>query len=291
MAVGRFFGGWLEQAGAVDASGRWGRWVDAQPGLAGAGSAAALGSTLRGGADVKRANDLLWSLVRVGCVDGGVDASAVTFVASLLVPGGERLARTLRSLGPDVDAVVAGQLWLHIREYPWQRRPEAVAKNILMDCRRAVLAEYGASTSRRAAPLPLDPPELTERLDQLAPALAADTVADLDLLNLLVWARGFGVLQASEAVLLWQLAMGSAAGQPGSRRPGGTGWGVTSMAANAAAAAVLHVAERTVRRRRDRAVAALRRACDDFPDRAGTPGMAAAITARPPAPAHAGDHR
>lgn len=277
MPLQRFFGRWLEQAQAVDDSGRWQRWVAVQPSLGVVDSAVALGHLVRDGGDPRVTNDLFMALVRVGSVEGGVDETAVTFLASLLVPGGDRVARTLRSLGADVDAVVAGQLWLHIREYPWVRRPDAVAKNVLMDCRRAVLQEYGASTSRRAALVPLEPPVLAEHLDELAPHLTARTVADQDLLELLVWARSSGVLQPGEASLLWDLAVQSAAhtDRPRSMRS------MTPRVAMAQVAADRDIAVRTVRRQRDRAMCALRLVREHIPDPIGEPNIASAITRRP----------
>jgi len=115
MSLVRFFGRWKEQAAAADASGRWGRWVDCQPGLAAAGSAAQLGQLVTDRSDPARANAFLLALVQVGSVDGGVDEIAATFVASLLVPGGDRMVRSLWSLGGEVEQIIAGQLWIQIR--------------------------------------------------------------------------------------------------------------------------------------------------------------------------------
>jgi len=137
MSLQQYFGRWEEQAHTIDASGSWRTWSDAQPVLAQVGSAAALGVVVMDRRQPVRANQLLLALVRAGSADGGVDQQAATFVASLLIPGGDRIIRSLSSLGPDIDAIVAGQLWIQVRAYPWRHRPRAVAKNILMETLRS----------------------------------------------------------------------------------------------------------------------------------------------------------
>ena len=262
MSLDRIFGRWEQQAHTIDACGCWGRWVAAQPVLAQVSSAYSLGVLVGDQAQPARANELLLGLVRVGSVDGGVDESAVTFVASLLVPGGNRIIRSLTSLGPQVDDVVGGQLWLQVREYPWRTRPRAVAKNTLMETRRAVLADYGATTARRAALVPLAPSDLVEAVEGGCGRVVGPVVADLPLLRLLIWARGRGVLQAGDASLLWELVLagdapGAAAG------PAGRARGVSSVQANVRVAAARGVSCRTVERQRDRVVGLLRAVRDD----------------------------
>jgi len=69
-------------------------------------------------ADGGRADELLAALVRLGAVDGGDDRDAAQAVALLLANGSARLAQQLRNLSKDIDKMVAGQLWLQIREFP-----------------------------------------------------------------------------------------------------------------------------------------------------------------------------
>lgn len=268
MSLHQIFGRWEQQAHTIDACGRWGRWVTAQPVLAQVSSAYSLGEVVGHQAQPARANELLLALVRVGSVDGGVDESAATFVASLLVPGGNRIIRSLTSLGPEVDDVVGGQLWLQVREYPWRTRPRAVAKNTLMETRRAVLADYGATTARRAALVPLAPSDLVEVVEQRCGAVAGAAVADLALQRLLIWARARGVLQACDASLLWELVL---AGDPwaAAAGPAGRARGVTSVQANVSVAAARGVSCRTVERQRDRVVGLLRAVRDDVEIGAG----------------------
>ncbi len=262
MSLQQYFGRWEEQAHTIDASGAWRAWADAQPVLAKVGSAAALGGVVTDQGQQARANELLFALVRVGSADGGVDPKAATFVASLLVPGGNRIIRSLSSLGPDVDAIVAGQLWIQVRTYPWGDRPRAVAKNILMETRRTVLADYGAQTARRACLVPVAPPELTDAMDQGPEPVVDAQVADLALLGLLAWARARGVLAREDAWLLWELVL--ATDDEAEPLAAGQGRGVTSLRAGVRVAAARGIAPRTVERRRDRAVARLRQVSEDF---------------------------
>ena len=263
MSLHQIFGRWEQQAHTIDACGRWGRWVTAQPALAQVSSAYALGEVVGDQAQPARANELLLALVQVGSVDGGVDETAATFVAALLVPGGNRIIRSLTSLGPEVDDVVGGQLWLQVRDYPWRTRPRAVAKNTLMETRRAVLADYGATTARRAALVPLAPSDLVEAVEQQCISVTGPPVADLALLQLLIWARARGVLESCEAILLWELVLAGDA-QSAAAGPAGLARGVSSVQANVSVAAARGVTCRTVERQRDRVVGLLRAVRDDF---------------------------
>lgn len=263
MSLVRFFGRWQEQAALVDASGRWARWVECQPGLEVAESAVGLGRMAADRTDPARANDLLLALVRVGSVDGGVDELAVTFLASLLVPGGDRLARSLWSLGGDVEQIIAGQLWLQLREYPWRTRPRAVAKNTLMETRRSVLADFGAATATRAALVPLPPVELAQTLERHVDVAPVEPPADLALLDLLVWARSRQVLTADAATLLWDLAVLAAEETQRTGRAG-RARGVGSLQAATQVAQSRGLATRSVRRQRDRALSALRLVQADY---------------------------
>ncbi len=264
MVMETFFGRCWEQAQLADDSGSWRRWVEAQPVLAQVASAAQLVEVVQDRQRPARANELLLALVRVGSSDGGVDESAATFVASLLAPGANRIIRGLSSLGPEVDGIVAGQLWLQLRDYPWRGRPRAVAKNTLMDTRRAVLRDFGASTYRRAALVPIASPDQASSVDHALERVKYEQlIPDLALLHLLVWATARGVLRNDDAALLWDLVLVDTEilDDPSERlRAGGNG----SQRAAGRLARTLGVDPRTVRRQRDLAVSALRIARDDF---------------------------
>ena len=267
MSLLQYFGRWEEQARTVDASGAWRAWATAQPVLEDVGSALALGEAVMDRGRQGRANELLFALVLIAAAEGGADPNAATFVASLLVPGGNRIIRSLTSLGPEVDAMVAGQLWIQVREYPCASRPRAVAKNILMETRRAVLADYGAQTARRVGLVPVAPPVLTEALDQGPEPVVDETVGDLALLGLLAWARARGVLVGEDVWLLWDLVLAAEEDPLESR----LARGVTSLRAGIRVAAAAGITPRTVERRRDRAVARLRLVSREFQIDGGSP--------------------
>jgi len=264
MPIEQFFGRADEQAQLTDDSGRWAVWVQAQPGLGQVHSAAALVDVVHDRTQPERANELLLALVQVGSADEGVDEAAATFVAALLAPGGNRIIRNLTTLGPEVADIVAGQLWLQVRDYPWRDKPRAVAKNVLMDTRRAVLRDYGASTHRRAALVPIPSPDEVARGDHALERVTFEAqVPDLALLQLLVWATAWRVLRPQDAALLWDLVLVDADLRTTITKPLSHG-GAGSKQAAARFADNRGVTTRHIRRQRDLAVSALRGASDAF---------------------------
>ncbi len=264
MPIEQFVGRADEQGQLTDDSGRWDVWVQAQPGLAQVASAAALVDVAHDRDQPERANELLLALVRVGSADGGVDEAAATFVVALLAPGGNRIIRNLTTLGPEIADIVAGQLWLQVRDYPWRDKPRAVAKNVLMDTRRAVLRDYGASTHRRAALVPISSPDDVSRGDHALERVTFEQqVPDLALLQLLVWATAWRVLRPRDAALLWDLVLVDADLRTTTSKPLSHG-GAGSKRAAARFADDRGVTMRHVRRQRDLAVSALRGASDTF---------------------------
>ncbi len=266
MSIEQVLGRCAEQAAVADASGRWDAWACAQPTLGELGSAAALVDVVRDRQQPGRANQLLLALVRAGSADGGVDEAAATFVASLLAPGANRIIRSLSSLGPEVGDIVAGQLWLQVRDYPWRAKPRAVAKNILMDTRRAVLRDYGASTYRRATLVPLATPDEASTADHALEVQYEQQVPDLALLQMLVWATAWRVLRRDDAALLWDLVLVDVqlAADPEPRVRQRPGHGAGSELGAATLAAARGMTSRHLRRRRDHAVSALRDASEKF---------------------------
>src|SRR5690606_13493187 len=67
---------------------------------------------------------------------------AVSVITWLLVPGAVNLARQFADLSPDIDALVAGQLWLTVRNYRGDP-PRRVAATLLARTRRDVMADLG----------------------------------------------------------------------------------------------------------------------------------------------------
>ena len=240
----------------IERSGRWSSWVANEPALAGLNGLGEVVAIAQDSADRARADGLLAALVRLGAVDGGNDRDAAQAVALLLANGSARLAQQLRNLSKDIDAMVAGQLWLQIREFPWRRRRRAIAQNILMDARRAVLRDLGVDNRRSSRGFEVI------LVDTTAVGAAhdggSDTLVDhnpgselgdeLNLLALLDWATGKGVVTDQDAAILLELAGLEVAG---------TVRGLNSAAEIRAVATRHGVNEKTVRRSRDRALRSL----------------------------------
>jgi len=240
----------------VERSGRWSSWVATETVLAGMKGLDELVAIVEDRGDPGRADALLAALIRLGAVDGGNDQDAAQAVALLLANGAARLARQLRNLSDNIEEMVAGQVWLQIREFPSRRRRRAIAQNILMDARRAVLRDLGVDTASRHRGIVVI----------LVDTTAAGTVTDgragafvdhdpgarlgdeLTLLAVLEWATGKGVVTDQDAAILLELA---------SLEVAGTVRGLNSAAEVRVVAGRRGVNEKTVRRSRDRAVRCL----------------------------------
>jgi hypothetical protein len=248
--------GWPELAERVERCGSWPLWVAAEPALASAGSFDEVAGIVGDRAHPRRADELLAGLVRLGAVDGGNDQDAAWAVALLLTKGAARLARQLKGLSPSMDQMVAGQVWLQIREFPWRKRRRAIAANILLDARRAVLRDLGADTRRSCAQ-----GVLVILMDTTSEGLAAsgwqalagqdrsvESGDDVTLVEIVQWGTGNGLVSPEDAATLLELA---------SLELPGTVRGLSSAAEIHAIATRRGVTEKTVRRSRDRAVRSL----------------------------------
>lgn len=173
---------------------------------------------------------------------------AASALSWLLVPGATVLANELRDLSPDFDAIVAGHLWLTITDRH-AATGRGVARAILNDTRRQVLAELGVCEHARrhdrawAATVTLD------RLDGLAPTIeddtgCADPEAELaDLLDAAVCAEAVTV--AERGLLVDLAAAACEAGAPLRRGRAG----LTSPAVAQHVSRGWAVSGRTLRRR------------------------------------------
>ncbi len=124
------------------------RWAAAEPALAGIGTAGELAETVHNGGDPARADELLGALVRLAAVDGGNEEDAALLVAHLLGNGTRKLALQLRDLSADIDDLLAGELWLQIRTFPWRRRRRAYAKSLLPIARACWTGRASIRTTR-----------------------------------------------------------------------------------------------------------------------------------------------
>jgi hypothetical protein len=131
---------------------RWATWVAADGRLAVVDDFDDLRDWLAS-ADPAAADDVLLALAMLAAPDGGDDVAAAGALAKCLLPGACRLAAWLATqrrhmLPGDISLateLVASQLWIEVRSFPW-RRGRKVAANVLMNTRAGVLRECGDTT-------------------------------------------------------------------------------------------------------------------------------------------------
>ena len=132
--------------------------------------------------------------------------------------------------------VVLGELTCQIRAYPWRRRTRAFAAGLLLDTQH-VLWRGELRPAREDLYDPMDPPPSAERL------IIEDD--EPELIDFLTWAAANGVTTSAEIDLLRAIIHAD----PGSQ---------------AALAKARGIAVKTLRRRRDRAIAALQQVAGTY---------------------------
>lgn len=242
---------------------RWPSWVDAEPVLGTVpGGLDALRGWLRD-VDPAEADQVLLALVELGAVDGGDDRAAAAVVAWALLPAACVLAGRLTNLTPDIEQIIAGELWIQVRTFPWQRLHK-VAANIVMNTRQRALQECGVAsqvsridrTWAMTTPYDLTGDVNWEGLSSRS-GMARRSARD-ELLDVLDWASDRDVITPDDRALL--LGLVAAADQVDTVAVG-RGWGgLMSNDVSAAVATHLGVSAVTVRRRARRSLQALRAA-------------------------------
>ncbi len=180
------------------------------------------------------------------------DVRAVSVITWLLVPGAVNLARQLADLSPDIDTLVAGQLWLTVRAYRGDP-PRRVAANLLTRTRREVMADLGVGEAavRRdrvwASTVPMGSvPEV--------PVLDVGPEPERELAELLEEAAAVGALAREDRALLLDVAREAARLNVPARRGRG---GLMTPSVAELVAEDYEASPRTVRRRAARAVTGL----------------------------------
>jgi hypothetical protein len=165
--------------------------------------------------------------------------------------------------------MVAEQLWLQVRSFPWQRRRK-VAANILFDVRKGVLTDMGVPDLQPAS----------QRVNTMSiPIAEFDAIdwgqdaptADVRLHELLCHAEELAIITpADHELLLTVLEVATEVDAP--RGPKRRLGGFAGTEFTEAVASRYGVSGRTIRRRLERAVTALRAALpcllDDLPEAA-----------------------
>jgi hypothetical protein len=238
-------GSWSSLASTLDERGVLSGWQHREPVLAEVESVSQLREAT--GKDRPNADALVDALVRLAAVAGDADQDAAMVIVHLLTPGAVRLTNRLasslgrghRDLAAQIPELVIGELVVQIRSYRLDRRTERCAAKLLWRTLEAVDRELAMMTRRE---LPAEPWVIEAQLAGKPSFI--DSGADPDVQDLLAWAHHEGVITASDAVLIRHFLH--------TRNDGAGGLLRTATA--------LGICERTARRRRDAAIAALRSA-------------------------------
>jgi len=182
--------------GLAEAQQLWQGWVEQDPRLESAPAVAGLPEWSRAvGIDV--ADEVLHALVQIGSPSGGDCQPAAWLVAWALLPGANVVARQAQA-GPETDAMVASQLWLEIRQFPWWRHRK-VAGNVLANMRSAVAREGALRrpswVEQRTVP--------TDRLPEQQ--LHHRVSPDEELTDVLTWGVQVGLIECGDSLLLSSL--------------------------------------------------------------------------------------
>ena len=238
-------GSWPALVDRLDRSGRLSVWATHAPALTGLRTSDELPALVAETVPPARADQVIGALVRLAAVDGADDPDAVLVVIHLLSGGVHTLAAKLAHLSDNIVAVIVGELTCQIRRYPWRRRTRAHAINLLLNTKQALLrGELRAGQPGQPQLLLVDPQDPAfQHVDTAHP-----DNEDIDVVDLLLWAGGHGIAPLQELLMLLDLE---------TRR----GYG---HAARHHVAHDLGINERTVRRRRDRTLHALRQASDAY---------------------------
>lgn len=246
-------------AAGLARSGKWDQWLMDEPRLAGFASLEEVLEAWRRGDD--RCQGVVAGLTRLGSRRGGDDDEAALAVVVLLEPGAAGLARKLSDICQleDIHAAV----WEAVKEAEPQLG--RAAAYFLLRRARQRLTRPAAGLVSRLETTSLDqwlageswvfmsPPTSTgmgASPDQVLVHPQVDDPVD-DVVDVLAWARGAGVIAEEEVELLVELLAAENAG-------------LAREAAQRAAGERRGVGMRTIRRRRDVTEARLRSAAADY---------------------------
>ncbi len=237
-------GCWADLVIRLDRSRKVQTWHESVSGLEGVSSVEELPGVVGLNADRSAADAILGALVRLAAKDGGDDADAALVVVHLLRQGVDGLARRFSHRGPDVLALVVGELTCQIRSFPW-RTSRPYPGRLLLDTKHALWNGELRPIVDGRRPYEAFLVDPLEWGDRFTPRPEAE---DVDLVDLLSWAASSGVVEVEDLRLLVALEEQRGYGNQ-ARQTVADEWGIN---------------ERTVRRRRDRALAKLRAATGDY---------------------------
>jgi hypothetical protein len=146
---------------------------------------------------IDAADEVLHALVQIGSPSGGDCRSAAWVVAWALLPGAIAVARQAPAV-PETDALVASQLWLEIRQFPWWRH-QKVAGNVLANIRSAIAREGALKRPSWAEQRTVPTDRLPEQQlhEQVSPSE--------ELSDVLSWGEQVGLIGSGDRLLLCSL--------------------------------------------------------------------------------------
>jgi hypothetical protein len=194
----------------------------------------------------------------LAAADGGDEIAAAAVLAWAVMPGACALANRLRTLAQHIDELVAAQLWVEVRTFPW-RRLTKVAANLLMNTRTGVLRDQGVRSQVSRMDRAWG---RTSLVDPDGPFWAHYAVSQCDdnptaaeeLFAVLEWGCETDVITMADRALL--LCLVEAADRDSLKAARGAS-GLLSRDASAQVASELGIGSKTVRRRARRSVDAL----------------------------------
>ncbi len=176
------------------------------------------------------------------------DSKAAVVLAWVLLPGATRIAAELSDLHPDIDGLVAGQLWIEVSE-AHRLSTRRVAATILARTRREVCADLGVGElATRRDRVWVNAVRIENGDDLDAPATGHEPLDDLfdQVTELMIDAMGANAIHVFDAWLLGALA--SLAAQMGVAGHRGR-MGLTTPAVVEQLADRVHLSARAIRRR------------------------------------------
>ena len=237
-------GNWPALVERLDRTHRPSSWAAQATALKDLQSVADLPALVARATDPAHADQVIGALVRLAAADGADDPDALLVLLHLFSAGVHTLAAKLGHLSDEIVTVVVGELTCQIRRYPWRRRTRAYASNLLLNTKQALLrGELRKGLPDQPMLVLFDPHDALRLVDT-----AQQDRDDIDVVDLLRWAGSHGIAPLEDLLMLLDLER---------RRGYGTG-------SRQRVAQERGINERTIRRRRDKALTALREASDAY---------------------------
>lgn len=243
-------GDWSALCERVERNGCLATWACREPVLARFQAVGELVQATAHGRDQQRGDAVLGALVRLASLRGGGEDDALLLVLHLLSPGITAAARRIAHLNAEPLSTLVGELVVRIRAFGAPgprgggRRERAFAANVLRDAEHAVRRELQVGRFGREVLIDPTDPATNCVLHCGQHEFAADGATELS--ELLTWASRTGVATGRD---LTALLDGEASRTRGAAAP-----------RQSQVAAGLRMSPATLRRRRDRALAALQTA-------------------------------